>query len=131
MVVRIPGRDRREAVVLADHDGTAYMHDRYYLAEGSPGARMAAVHAHEANGVWNALALRLNRQAARRGAGPPSRSDDPDRIPPLTAHTVMRGEVRLDWAPRSTLFNTDGQIFSDVGMPVVLFMEDYDIDRKG
>ena len=43
----------------------------------------------------------------------------------------MRGEIRPDWDPRSTLFNTDGQVFSDVGIPAVLFMEDYDINRKG
>ncbi|HMK39311.1 MAG TPA: hypothetical protein VK569_08225, partial [Bacteroidota bacterium] len=28
-------------------------------------------------------------------------------------------------------FNTDGQIFSDIGIPVVLFMENYDINRTG
>jgi hypothetical protein len=33
--------------------------------------------------------------------------------------------------PRSTLYNTDGQIFSDAGVPCVLFMENYDIDRVG
>jgi hypothetical protein len=33
--------------------------------------------------------------------------------------------------PRSTLFNTDGQIFSDAGLPAVLFMENYDINREG
>ena len=43
----------------------------------------------------------------------------------------MRGEVRLDWTPRSSLYNTDGQIFSDLGLPVVLFMENYDISRQG
>jgi len=32
---------------------------------------------------------------------------------------------------RSTLYNTDGQIFSDVGVPVALFMENYDINRTG
>ena len=29
------------------------------------------------------------------------------------------------------LFNTDGQVFSDAGVPVVLFMENYDIERQG
>ena len=43
----------------------------------------------------------------------------------------MRGEVRLHFESRSSLYNTDGQIFSDVGVPVVLFMEDYDINRQG
>ena len=33
--------------------------------------------------------------------------------------------------PRSSLYNTDGQIFSDAGIPVVLFMENYDINRHG
>ena len=31
----------------------------------------------------------------------------------------------------STLYNTDGQIFSDAGIPCVLFMENYDIHRDG
>ena len=39
--------------------------------------------------------------------------------------------MRPHYDPRSTLFNTDGQIFSDAGVPVVLFMENYDINRKG
>jgi len=39
--------------------------------------------------------------------------------------------VRLPRDPLSTLYNTDGQIFSDAGIPVVLFMENYDINRKG
>ena len=39
--------------------------------------------------------------------------------------------IRVEWEPRSALFNTDGQIFSDLGIPVVLFMENYDINRSG
>src|SRR5262249_10901371 len=42
IVVRIPGKSSREAVILADHYDTAYMHDRYYLHEGGTGARLAA-----------------------------------------------------------------------------------------
>jgi hypothetical protein len=53
------------------------------------------------------------------------------QIPPLFAHLPLRGEVRPEWDPRSALYNTDGQIFSDVGIPVVLFMENYDISRTG
>jgi hypothetical protein len=52
-------------------------------------------------------------------------------VPALAPHAALRGEVRPDWDPWSMLFNTDGQIFSGTGVPVVLFMEDYDIDRKG
>jgi hypothetical protein len=43
----------------------------------------------------------------------------------------LGGEIRLPYDPRSTLYNTDGQIFSDAGIPVVLFMENYDISRSG
>jgi hypothetical protein len=244
IIVRVPGRNAREAVILADHYDTAYMHDRYYLKEGGTGARVAAagaddnhsatamlllaapvllelskagtlgcdvwlVHltgeefpsdclgarhlsrdlvegtlaakepdgtvrdlsktrvrglyvcdmiahnnlrnkyvfqiapgegaasarlaelAHEATMAWNALAAQLNRKQPRKGAAPPTRSDDPDRIPPLSPHARLRDDVRPQCDPRSTLFNTDGQIFSDVGIPAVLFMEDYDISRVG
>ena len=44
---------------------------------------------------------------------------------------MLNGQVRLAYDPRSTLYNTDGQIFSDAGVPVVLFMENYDINRTG
>ena len=43
----------------------------------------------------------------------------------------MHGEIRLPDKPHSSLYNTDGQIFSDIGVPVVLFMENYDISRTG
>ncbi len=43
----------------------------------------------------------------------------------------LSGQVRTAVDPRSTLYNTDGQIFSDAGVPVVLFMENYDINRQG
>jgi hypothetical protein len=244
VIVRIPGRDSSQAVILADHYDTAYMHDRYYVAEGGTGARLAAagaddnhsataalllaapilldlsrrgllgcdvwlVHltgeefpadclgarnlsralvqgtlrvkdaasgyrdlsdvrirglyvadmiahnndkskyvcqfapgegaaparlaviAHAVNLAWNELAAKLNKAAPRKGAKPPTRSDDPASIPPLAPHALIRGEIRPEWDPRSTLFNTDGQVFSDVGIPAVLFMEDYDINRKG
>ena len=55
--------------------------------------------------------------AARAGRGPASAACTARSGPPID--------------PRSTLFNTDGQIFSDAGMPVVLFMENYDINRQG
>ena len=45
--------------------------------------------------------------------------------------SAVHGEVRPPDDPRSTLYNTDGQIFSDAGVPVVLFMENYDINRDG
>ena len=72
-----------------------------------------------------------------RPAGPPRES----RLEPagaaleppsaLAQHPQLRGEVRPQIDPHSTLYNTDGQIFSDAGVPAVLFMENYDINRHG
>jgi hypothetical protein len=39
--------------------------------------------------------------------------------------------VRTTDNPQTSLFNTDVQIFSDIGAPCVLIMENYDIDRSG
>ena len=52
-------------------------------------------------------------------------------MPEIAAHLPLQGEVRTQDDPASSLYNTDGQIFSDVGVPVVLFMENYDISRSG
>ena len=46
-------------------------------------------------------------------------------------HLKLHGDVRPPSHPHSTLYNTDAQIFSDVGIPVVLFMENYNINRHG
>jgi hypothetical protein len=39
--------------------------------------------------------------------------------------------VRTVTDPRSALYNTDAQVFSDAGVPVALVMENYDIARTG
>ena len=52
-------------------------------------------------------------------------------IPDIAKHLDVKREVRTQYNPHSSLFNTDGQIFSDTGVPVVLFMENYDINRTG
>ncbi len=88
-----------------------------------------AMHAHLANEAWNASISAWNRHPQRQNDA--KSSDDPGKVPPIAKHPIMKGEVRLHDDPRSTLYNTDGQIFSDAGIPVVLFMEDYDINRKG
>jgi hypothetical protein len=90
-----------------------------------------AEQAHLANQAWNAECERLNERAGRRGLGRGKRSPDGSHVPDVAAHLPLRGEVRLPVNPRSTLYNTDGQIFSDAGVPVVLFMENYDINRTG
>jgi hypothetical protein len=97
---------------------------------GPESARLALV-AHGANEVWNRLTKQWNRRPSRRGLGRGVRSPDGRRIPDIALHPELRGEVRLTFDPKSTLYNTDGQIFSDAGIPVVLFMENYDINRAG
>ena len=66
-----------------------------------------------------------------KACGPGRRSPDGIQIPETAAHLSLFGEIRTKDDPQSSLFNTDGQIFSDVGIPVVLFMENYDINRSG
>ena len=247
LVVVIPGRDRRRAVIMADHYDTAYMEDRYEKPRGGNGARLAAAgaddnhsataalmlgapifmelsragllecdiwlvhltgeefpsdcmgarhlaqavvegtlklrqqagessdsldlsqvriegvyvldmiahnnehdpdvfqispgvgrdslrlayHAHVANVLWNASTLAWNGRPNRRACAHGRRSTNGRTIPPTALHPLLHGEVRTPDDPRSSLYNTDGQIFSDAGIPVVLFMENYDINRVG
>ncbi len=88
-----------------------------------------AEQAHAANQLWNAAAPEWNRRGGRHGRG--QRSADGRTLPAPASHPHLYGEVRPPYNPRSTLYNTDGQIFSDAGVPVVLFMENYDINRQG
>ncbi len=87
--------------------------------------------AHLANELWNMETKKWNQSRERRGKGRGRRSSDGIKIPQLAEFLRLQGEVRLIEDPQSTLFNTDGQIFSDCGVPVVLFMENYDIKRSG
>jgi hypothetical protein len=109
-------------------------HDRD-IFQISPGlgreSAWLALQAHSANEAWNALAVAGNRKPPRRDAGVGRRSKDAMTIPALARYPVLQGEVRPQFSPHSTLYNTDGQIFSDAGVPVVLFMENYDINRTG
>jgi hypothetical protein len=90
-----------------------------------------AEQAHRANEAWNEAVPIWNQKAGRKGLGRGARSPAGHFVPATAAHLPLRGEVRLPVNPRSTLYNTDGQIFSDAGIPVVLFMENYDINREG
>jgi hypothetical protein len=98
--------------------------------EGAASARLAA-RAHAANVRWNRDVARWNAAPGRLGLGRAERREHGRTLPPPFAHLALRGELRPEWDPRSALYNTDGQIFSDVGVPVVLFMENYDISRTG
>jgi hypothetical protein len=244
LLVKIPGRDRKRAVIMADHYDTAYMHDRYDRSEGGTGARISAqgsddncsataalmlgarpfielskrgmldcdvwllhltgeeypaeglgtcrmcqwlvegtlaLHtadgkkhdqsrvkiqgvyvldmiahnvknerdvfqiapgvapeslwlarqAHLANQAWNHGTESWNRRPDRKRAGRGKRSRDGRTTPAVARHLPLHGEIRPHDDPRRTLFNTDGQAFSDFGIPVVLFMENYDIGRVG
>jgi hypothetical protein len=101
----------------------------------SPGKSAASLHlawqAHLANQVWNAHVNEWNREPERLHRNRGKRISGTEEIPETAKHLPLTGEVRTRYNPHSSIFNTDGQIFSDVGIPVVLFMENYDINRTG
>jgi hypothetical protein len=90
-----------------------------------------AYQAHLANILWNEETLILNKGPERNGKSRGKRTRNLSLIPKTSKHLPLRGQVRTRYNPKSTLFNTDGQIFSDIGMPVVLFMENFDFNRTG
>src|SRR5207245_9335423 len=106
--------------------------DVFQIAPGTSRESMwLAYQAHRANEVWNTSLAVWERRSSRRGRGRGKRSGDPDRVQETALQPHLSGEIRPHYDPRSTLYNTDGQIFSDAGVPVVLFMENYDINRSG
>ena len=118
--------------------------DVFQIAPGEGAAAMALAHrAHRANERWNRFA-QAQPHGERSASGARStpegacgsierarRMPDGSAPPPPFGHLPLHGEVRVEWEPHSALYNTDGQVFSDVGVPVVLFMENYDISRTG
>jgi hypothetical protein len=90
-----------------------------------------AYQAHLASEAWNAGTRAWNRRPSRKRCQRGQRSADGKSVPAVALHPELGGQVRLPNDPRSTLYNTDGQVFSDAGVPVVLFMENYDINRAG
>jgi hypothetical protein len=110
-----------------DHD-----RDVFQISPGTGDeALWLAYQAHLANEAWNASTPIWNRHPSRRGCGRGRRIQNKESIPPLALRPQLEGQIRLPRDPRSTLYNTDGQIFSDSGIPVVLFMENYDLHRQG
>jgi hypothetical protein len=106
--------------------------DIFQITPGKgPQSLQLAWQAHLANELWNMQTKQWNLLPERRSAGRGKRISAGQQIPQTAEFLRLQGEVRLPEDPRSTLFNTDGQIFSDCGVPVVLFMENYDINRKG
>jgi hypothetical protein len=110
-----------------DHD-----RDIFQIAPG-PGRQSLwlAEQAHLANEAWNKGTKTWNARPSRRGLGRAERSPHGNKVPDPAAHLALTGEVRLHFDPHSTLYNTDGQIFADAGIPCVLLMENYDINRIG
>jgi len=106
--------------------------DKFQISPGRGAeATWLAYQAHIANEIWNASTHVWNQRTSRRGQGRGKRSRNKKIIPKIALHPKLDGQVRLPRDPLSSLYNTDGQIFSDAGIPVVLFMENYDINRKG
>jgi hypothetical protein len=125
---------RVEGVFVSDM--IAHNNDRardiFQIAPGMSAASLKLAYlAHQANEAWNAGAALWNERPSRKHAERGRRSTQKNKIPLVALHPRLSGEVRLPLDPRSTLYNTDGQIFSDAGVPVVLFMENYDINRSG
>jgi hypothetical protein len=105
---------------------------KFQISPGTgPESIRLAYQAHIANEIWNTSTGAWNKRLLRRARKQGKRSPDGKIIPKIAIYPKLDGQVRLPRDPLSTLYNTDGQIFSDAGIPVVLFMENYDINRKG
>jgi hypothetical protein len=106
--------------------------DIFQVSPGNdPGSMWLAYQAHLANEIWNESVPYWNKSQKRDGLPRGRRSPNGAAIPEVAPFLQLSGHVRVPSDPRSTLYNTDGQIFSDAGVPVVLFMENYDINRTG
>lgn len=106
--------------------------DTFQISPGNgPASFWLAQQAHTATEIWNANTKQWNQRTSRRDRGRGRRSPHGGAIPEIARHPSLHGEIRPSYDPRSVLYNTDGQIFSDAGIPVVLFMENYDINRAG
>ena len=109
----------RERDIFQISPGTS--RDSFWLAE----------QAHIAAEIWNESVPLWNEHPERAGKQRGRRSPHGGAIPEISPFLALSGEVRTPMDPRSTLYNTDGQLYSDSGVPVVLFMENYDIGRVG
>jgi hypothetical protein len=116
---------------MIGHNRDSYQ-DIFQISPGKgPSSLKLAWQAHTANSLWNTKVEAWNKSPERRGRGRGRRIVGGTEVPPTAEFLRLQGEVRLSEDPHSSLFNTDGQIFSDCGIPVVLFMENYDINRSG
>jgi hypothetical protein len=106
--------------------------DIFQITPGNdPGSMWLAYQAHLANEAWNESVPYWNRSQKRDGLERSRRSPHGAAIPETAPFLPLAGHVRVPSDPRSTLYSTDAQIFSDAGVPCVLFMENYDLNRTG
>jgi hypothetical protein len=106
--------------------------DIFQISPGhSPASLALARQAHLANLAWNLNSKEWNASPERRNLPRGRRIADGSTLPAIASFLTLDGEVRTQDDPASSLYNTDGQVFSDCGVPVVLFMENYDIHRHG
>ena len=106
--------------------------DIFQISPGKSVQSLKIAHqAHLANLIWNTQTHAWNAGEERKGCSHGLRSADGKQIPVIAKHISLTGEVRTHYDPHSSIYNTDGQIFSDIGAPVVLFMENYDLHRSG
>jgi Zn-dependent M28 family amino/carboxypeptidase len=106
--------------------------DIFQISPGKSAESLFLAHqAHIANMMWNNCIPAWNGESERHGLPRGERIKENQEIPAIARHLALAGEVRTQYNPHSSLFNTDCQIFSDTGVPVVLFMENYDINRSG
>jgi hypothetical protein len=122
-------------IVLMDmiaHNRDNTGRDIFQIAPGYSAASLQlSTHAYQACRSWNIHAEKWNESPDRKGCERGQRTTDGVTIPTKALHLRPDGEIRTWEDPHSTLYNTDGIIFSDTGIPVILFMENYDISRTG
>jgi hypothetical protein len=98
--------------------------DIFQIAPGYSAASLSlSTHAYQACRSWNIHAEKWNESPDRKGCDRGQRTKDGMTIPPKALHLRPDAEIRTWEDPHSTLYNTDGIIFSDTGIPVILFME--------
>jgi hypothetical protein len=127
-------RARVQGLYVSDMIAHNKDHDRdvFQIAPGtSRGSFWLAEQANMATEIWNESVPVWNKSPERAGRPRGRRSPHGAAIPEVAPFVALDGQVRPVTEPHSTLYNTDGQIFSDAGVPVVLFMENYDINRMG
>jgi hypothetical protein len=106
--------------------------DFFQISPGKSVQSLKIAHeAHIANLLWNSSTHEWNNSGERLHLSRGQRTTDEKKIPPIAKHLSIFGEVRTHYDPHSSIYNTDGQIFSDIGAPIVLFMENYDLHRTG